>query len=59
MNTINTTNSLEKDNTVTSEQLQFTGAETQSKRQGSFVSFDTQTAPKKEETALVLTPQVG
>ncbi|CAG68092.1 phosphate ABC transporter ATP-binding protein PstB [Acinetobacter baylyi] len=48
MNTINTTNSLEKDNTVTSEQLQFTGAETQSKRQGSFVSFDTQTAPKKD-----------
>lgn len=48
MNTINTTNSLEKDKTVTSEQLQFTGAETQSKRQGSFVSFDTQTAPKKD-----------
>ncbi len=49
MNTIDTTNALEKDKTVTSDQMQFTGADTEQKRQTSFVSqFDTQTNPKKE-----------
>ena len=49
MNTIDTTNALEKDKTVNSDQKQFTSAETEPKRQTSFVSqFDTQTSPKKE-----------
>lgn len=51
MNTIDTTNALEKDKTVNSDQKQFTSAETEPKRQTSFVSqFDTQTSPKKKQS---------
>lgn len=48
MNTMNTTRPVEKDTTVTSEQMQSTGTDTPQKRHGSFVSIDPNTSPKKD-----------
>ena len=48
MNTMNTTRPVEKDTTVTSEQMQSTGTDTPQKRHGSFVSSDPNTSPKKD-----------
>nr|WP_213073697.1 phosphate ABC transporter ATP-binding protein PstB [Acinetobacter ihumii] len=49
IDTTDTANALEKDTAVTSEQKQFSGVETEQKRQTSFVSqFDTQVSTKKE-----------
>ena len=55
MNTIEMTNSLEKDKTVNQDHTQFTSTDTERKRQGtSFVSqFDSSSSPKKEKTNTV------